>query len=894
VTRRHVLLLAPQLPEVDHDGGSRDLGDLIAFLLSDGWSVTVAAQDGHSAAASRLRSAGAVVYVEEGVIPRSVLDGLEPDVVIMAYWHLAEEALPLARAVWPNARLIVSSIDLHFLRASRRVFGATSQREGARLLDRYFADHVARELNTYFAADGVFAVSSKEAELINDLTGQPGLAIHVPVTQGESMSPLGFHDRRSILFVGNFQHEPNVEAVRFLCEEVVPLLSEELLAAHPVLIVGHAPDDRVVRSVTATPGVQLVGWVPSLTPYFHSARVSVAPLLHGAGVKGKIVRSLAAGTPVVSTTLGIEGLELDEGDGVLVADDPSLFAESIVALTRDAELWSAQSAGGRQHVVRNHAPDIVRARVTSAIETIRGRSPKPEAIAALLAQSRSSSSYEELKQSVAELVSAVVAPSERVLVISKGDEGLLDLGAIRGSHFPQTIDGDPMTWHPAQCEEILAGLDDERARGHHCLVLPHTSYWWLEHYDGLTPYLDEHYELRSRDDHTCIVWSSKSATALRTSRRDMPRVVVSGAVASKPFNGGNAVTRLAWMDGFRGIGVDAWFLEQMLGPTDDLGIAWLARLAARHGIADRVVVLDAAGEVVFGPSAAVLDDVLAGTDVLLNISGHLAADRLAGFSPLTVFLDDDPGFTQAWEAAGSAGSRLADHDVYLTYGANIGDSGCPIPTVGRQWHAVLPPVNLDRWVPEPAPARTRFTTVGTWRGPFGGVEIDGVAYGLKLHEFRKVLELPLRVDADFAMAMDVHPDEVDDLSAISAGGWQLVAPDAVAEPSSYHAWIQASSAEFSAAQGVYVGTRSGWVSDRTACYLASGRPALVQDTGQAGALPVGEGLLTYMSLEDATESAASIIADHDRHAKAARAVAEGHLDARQIARYVLDLAGSVR
>src|SRR5205085_3279039 len=137
-----------------------------------------------------------------------------------------------------------------------------------------------------------------------DLTGDPSLGWWVPVTLGEQRSIIPFSGRAGVLFVGNFQHRPNVDAVEHLCAEIVPLVDPDLLARHPMMIVGNAPDSRVRKAVGRTEGVRLVGWVPSLTPYFHRARACVVPLLHGAAVKGKLVRSIAAATPAGSTSVG--------------------------------------------------------------------------------------------------------------------------------------------------------------------------------------------------------------------------------------------------------------------------------------------------------------------------------------------------------------------------------------------------------------------------------------------------------------------------------------------------------------------------------------------------------------------------------------------------------------
>src|SRR5262249_25205339 len=140
----------------------------------------------------------------------------------------------------------------------------------------------------------------------------------------------------------------------------------------------------------------------------------------------------------------------------------------------------------------------------------------------------------------------------------------------------------------------------------------------------------------------------------------------------------------------------------------------------------------------------------------------------------------------------------------------------------------------------------RFTTIANWRGSFGPVQFGDRTYGLKVHEFRKFIELPRRCRERFEIALSIYPGDQKDLEALKASGWRIVSPRAVAASAGdFRRYIQESDAEFSVAQGVYVQTNSGWFSDRTAHYLASGKPALVQETGFSRHVPVGEGLLSF-------------------------------------------------
>jgi hypothetical protein len=165
--------------------------------------------------------------------------------------------------------------------------------------------------------------------------------------------------------------------------------------------------------------------------------------------------------------------------------------------------------------------------------------------------------------------------------------------------------------------------------------------------------------------------------------------------------------------------------------------------------------------------------------------------------------------------------------------------------------------------------------VGTWRSPYGRVDLNGEPRGLKHDELRKLIDLPDRAPSlEFEIALDIHPADGADRDRLAAGGWRLVSPEAVASPAGFAQFVRGSGAEFSPAQGVYVGSHCGWFSDRTVRYLASGRPALVQDTGFGDALPVGEGLLSFATPEEAVARAQEIAGDYARHAAAARRIAE--------------------
>ncbi len=163
---------------------------------------------------------------------------------------------------------------------------------------------------------------------------------------------------------------------------------------------------------------------------------------------------------------------------------------------------------------------------------------------------------------------------------------------------------------------------------------------------------------------------------------------------------------------------------------------------------------------------------------------------------------------------------------------------------------------------------------------------------MKVHEFRKFVALPQHGTNSFEIALDIHPSDQLDRETLEQAGWNLVDPQQIAgDPDGFRGYIQASGAEFSAAQGIYVETNSGWFSDRTTRYLASGKPALVQDTGFGQAIPVGQGLLTFSSLEDAIDGAARIGGAYADHCRAAREIAEEFFDSDKVIGKLLEEVG---
>jgi hypothetical protein len=365
-------------------------------------------------------------------------------------------------------------------------------------------------------------------------------------------------------------------------------------------------------------------------------------------------------------------------------------------------------------------------------------------------------------------------------------------------------------------------------------------------------------------------------------------IVVAGALAAKPGNGGEAWVRLSWVLGLRRLGLDAWLLEEADPATAASGRAFFDRTAAAAGLDARALLL-VAGEAEGRRQVAELAEE---ATAIVNISGNLRDRELLARFDRRAYVDLDPGFTQIWEAQGQLGDQLSRHDRHFTVGLSLGADDCEIPAAGFEWLPLPPPVLLDEWIPAEQRQFDRFTTVATWRNALGPPELGGRAYTLKHHQLRRFAELPAQSDLPFEIALDVHPAEAEEAERLRELGWTVVEPAAVAaDPDAFRDYVRGSGAEFSVAQGVYAEARSGWVSDRTAHYLAAGRPTLVQETGLPPEFRPEAGLLTFTDPAQAADAAAQVVAEYDRHAAAPRAFAEEAFDSGKVLARMLEALG---
>jgi len=360
-----------------------------------------------------------------------------------------------------------------------------------------------------------------------------------------------------------------------------------------------------------------------------------------------------------------------------------------------------------------------------------------------------------------------------------------------------------------------------------------------------------------------------------------------------PNGGGHFWVYLQWALGLRALGCDVIWLEQ-IDPADPVeetrrNVTILRERLARWDLANALAFTTPAGAAPPGDVATgALDfETAAQADLLLNLWHSLPAEVVRRFRR-SALIDTDPGLLQTWMTNGSV--KVAPHDVYFTIGETVGTPRALFPDCGLQWIYTPVPVFLPEWPAMPPEGAAAYTTVAHWWG--GKFEHDGTTFwNEKRVAFLDYLELPARarVRLEVAVCLAQCFDECRQL--MEPHGWRVrEAWDVSSTLEAYRAYIQRSRGEFSCAKPAYVRLETAWISDRTLCYLASGRPAVVQHTGRSKFLPDGEGLFRFRSLDEAAAALCAAEADYEYHCRQARALVEEHFDARRVVARVLERA----
>jgi len=399
------------------------------------------------------------------------------------------------------------------------------------------------------------------------------------------------------------------------------------------------------------------------------------------------------------------------------------------------------------------------------------------------------------------------------------------------------------------------------------------------------------------------------------------RIIVVGAVAGNPYAG------MAWMHmqitaGLCRLGHDAYYFEVTSNwPYDpvrntkigdsDYALPYLARVSKGFGLENRWAYRRSyADNEWFGLSRAKAEALLADADAVFNVAGatRFAKERLKVGH--LVYFGTDPVYHEIGCANGDEEARaiIEEHDDFVTYGENIGNADCPVPPPPRLRARTRQPVLLDLWQ-NGRPSKPEFTTVGNWRQEGREVEYRGEFYHWsKDREFLKFIDLPKHTTQPLELAMNLAdaktirhgPGEVVRNLGVTTGarqmlesnGWRLADTHRLTtDPWPYRDYVRASRGEFTVARDLHVRLRSGWFSERSACYLAAGRPVVTQDTGFGSVLPTGAGLFAFNTMDEILAAFESINSDYERHSHAARAIAEEYFKAETVLAAVLEKLG---
>jgi hypothetical protein len=381
------------------------------------------------------------------------------------------------------------------------------------------------------------------------------------------------------------------------------------------------------------------------------------------------------------------------------------------------------------------------------------------------------------------------------------------------------------------------------------------------------------------------------------------RIIVGGMVSLSPFGPGTAWHHMHYADGFRRLGHDVYYVEQVEPgwctdaegrpcPFEQSANPNLFRYVMdRFGFADRATQIYGDGEAVVGLPLQRLLAVARDADLLINISGHVKLGAILESVKRRVYVDEDPVYTQLWRAEYGRDLDLASHEVFFSQGLSIGTPATPIPDAGIHWHPLLPLLVSEHWPAHVDHSCQRFTTIASWGG-FGDVCFQGEWYAGKYPEFQRFADLQLRVDQPLEIALRRHRERNPGVQLLRKNGWILSEGGRISDLASYQAFIAGSRAEIGIAKNAYVKSQSGWLGDRAGHYLVSAKPVLAQSTGFERHLPTGRGLLSFSTLDEAVAGVEEINRDYEAHCHAARELAEEYLDYRKVLPQMLDVCTS--
>jgi hypothetical protein len=378
------------------------------------------------------------------------------------------------------------------------------------------------------------------------------------------------------------------------------------------------------------------------------------------------------------------------------------------------------------------------------------------------------------------------------------------------------------------------------------------------------------------------------------------RIVLSGTLANYPQSGGHWTVFLQYLFGLRALGHQVVWLELFPGSrdrlADDRQIQVCLRRFRYYGLSECIGILHYNADVsepelaacsVHGIEQWRLEEVVASADLLWNFCSGMPRSLLPLFKH-RVLVDLDPGILQASALEWDIG--LSDHQAFLSIGCKLHDPDCGVPTLGVHWRKFHPFAHLPLWRTSADPgAQAPFSSITEWTWHTVGLH-GKLLSASKRDAYLRYVDLPVRSGRSFALAANIDSvDDSGDRAKLIRHGWEVPHPHVVAKsPAAYRRFIRQSRAEIACTKPIYKDLRTGWLSDRSVCYLATGRPVLAEDTGFSDYLPTGKGLLTFASAEEAVEKTAEIDRDYALHQCAARELAEDVLSAPHQLKKMLD------
>jgi hypothetical protein len=365
----------------------------------------------------------------------------------------------------------------------------------------------------------------------------------------------------------------------------------------------------------------------------------------------------------------------------------------------------------------------------------------------------------------------------------------------------------------------------------------------------------------------------------------MSRIVLGSYAVQFPL-GGYLSWVLQWLHGFRELKHDVYFVEKAswsnacfdpvtnaMSDNCTYGVETIGAMLQRYGLGDHWCFVDFQGRY-HGLPPSQIASVFDSADLFIDMGTHGSWLAQATHTGLRVLIDGEPGWTQIqMQKKLEAGKAIPEYDYYYTVGQNIGTRASSAPTAGREWRPVFDPVAMTLFSFTPAEPDAPFTTVMSWQA-HQPLQYDGRVYGQKDREFEKFMELPQRSHArlEIAVAGNIPRRQLKD------AGWELADAHAVSiSLDAFRQYVVGSSGEFSVCKNVFVDTNSGFFSERSAAYLASGRPVVMQETGFSRFLPCGHGLFAVRTVDEAAAAIDAIRTDLNRHCAWAREIAFEYL-----------------